>query len=94
MIGAAGIGAVAFRRRGGVYLASNFRIKEDLNKRLWECRRLIGGRRVGSGDGPDRDGRAVPILGKSPSFVPSHVIYSTRAMTTLAIRPRAASRAA
>src|SRR5262245_55554083 len=38
--GAAGIGAVAFRRRGEVYLAANFRIKEGLDSD-WGMRLLL-----------------------------------------------------
>jgi hypothetical protein len=39
--GAAGIGAVALRRRGEVYLATNFRIKEGLDQRLENAAALI-----------------------------------------------------
>jgi hypothetical protein len=39
--GAAGIGAVAFRRLGEVYLATNFRIREGLDQRLANAATLI-----------------------------------------------------
>jgi hypothetical protein len=39
--GAAGIGAVAFRKRGGVCLATNFRSKETLNPKVAPARILI-----------------------------------------------------